>query len=307
MEKLTIIIPAYNEEKNIERAARVVLEEMKGLPLMTTILFVDDGSRDNTFAEIERMKGELGTVQGIRFSRNFGKEAALFAGLKEAEGDYVAVMDCDLQHPPKVLKEMTEILIHNPDLDVVEGRKRSRGKESAFHKLFAKLFYGMINGSSGLDLSGATDFKVMRRPVVEALNEMPERLTFFRALSAWVGFKTESVLFDVEERQEGTTKWSYKKLFKYALLSISSFSNVPMQIVTLCGVLFFIFAVVLGAETLWNFAFGHAVEGFTTVILLLLIMGSIIMFSLGVLGYYLAKIYEEIKMRPRYIVSKRVK
>ena len=175
--------------------------------------------------------------------------------------------------------------------EVVEAVKASRGKEGIIYKLFAKTFYRMMKNSSAIDLE------------VNALNEMPERLTFFRALSSWVGFRTERVEFDVAPRNAGKTKWSFRKLFRYAISSITSFTNVPMQIITWSGVLFFIFAVILAIQTLVNFCTGKAADGFSTVILLLLIIGSILMLGIGIMGYYLSKIYEEIKQRPRYIVS----
>ena len=161
----------------------------------------------------------------------------------------------------------------------------------------------MMKNSSNIELDGASDYKLMDRKVVDALNEMPERLTFFRALSSWVGFRTERVEFDVAPRNAGKTKWSFRKLFKYALSSITSFTNVPMHIITWSGILFFLFAVILAVQTIVNFCTGTAADGFSTVILLLLIIGSILMLGIGIIGYYLSKIYEEIKQRPRYIVS----
>ena len=187
--------------------------------------------------------------------------------------------------------------------EVVEAIKASRGKEGIVYKLFAKTFYRMMRNSSNIELDGASDYKLMDRKVVNALNEMPERLTFFRALSSWVGFRTERVEFDVAPRNAGKTKWSFRKLFKYALSSITSFTNVPMHIITWSGILFFIFAVILAVQTIVNFCKGTAADGFSTVILLLLIIGSILMLGIGIIGYYLSKIYEEIKQRPRYIVS----
>lgn len=297
---ISVVIPAYNEQENIPVAA----ERLGGIlaPLSDyELIFVDDGSKDGTWALIKQLSETDGHIRGLHFSRNFGKEGAIFAGLKAADGDCVAVIDCDLQHPPELLEKM--YYAWKSGAEVVEAVKSSRGHEGFIYKLFAKTFYRMMKNSSDIDLDGASDYKLMDRKVVDALNEMPERLTFFRALSSWVGFTTEKIKFDVEPRNAGKTKWSFRKLFKYALSSITSFTNVPMHIITVTGVLFFIFAVILGIQTIVNFCMGTAADGFSTVILLLLIIGSILMLGIGIVGYYMSKIYEEIKQRPRYIIS----
>lgn len=297
---ISVVIPAYNEQENIPVAA----ERLGGIlaPLSEyELIFVDDGSKDGTWALIKQLSETDEHIRGLHFSRNFGKEGAIFAGLKAAEGDCVAVIDCDLQHPPELLEKMYSAW--KGGAEVVEAIKSSRGHEGIIYKLFAKTFYRMMKNSSDIDLDGASDYKLMDRKVVDALNEMPERLTFFRALSSWVGFTTEKIKFDVEPRNAGKTKWSFRKLFRYALSSITSFTNVPMHIITVTGVLFFIFAVILGIQTIVNFCMGTAADGFSTVILLLLIIGSILMLGIGIVGYYMSKIYEEIKQRPRYIIS----
>ena len=299
---LSVVIPAFNEQENIP----VTTERMREILSPITeyeLIFVDDGSRDNTWKIIKELSEKDSSVKGLHFSRNFGKEGAIFAGLKAASGDCVAVIDCDLQHPPELLPEMLDAWKNGAE--VVEAVKASRGKEGIIYKLFAKTFYRMMKNSANVDLDGASDYKLMDRKVVDALNEMPERLTFFRALSCWVGFKTEKIEFDVAPRNAGKTKWSFRKLFKYALSSITSFTNVPMQIITVSGILFFIFAIILGIQTIVNFCTGNAADGFSTVILLILITGSILMLGIGIIGYYLSKIYEEIKCRPRYIVSEK--
>lgn len=297
---ISVVIPAYNEQENIPAAS----ERLGGIlaPLDDyELIFVDDGSRDGTWELIKQLGETDEHIRGLHFSRNFGKEGAIFAGLKAADGDCVAVIDCDLQHPPELLEKMYTAWKNGAE--VVEAIKASRGKEGIVYKLFAKTFYRMMKNSSNIELDGASDYKLMDRKVVDALNEMPERLTFFRALSSWVGFRTERVEFDVAPRNAGKTKWSFRKLFKYALSSITSFTNVPMHIITWSGILFFLFAVILAVQTIVNFCTGTAADGFSTVILLLLIIGSILMLGIGIIGYYLSKIYEEIKQRPRYIVS----
>ena len=298
---LSIIIPAYNEEENIENTASVISTLMKENDIPCEIIFVDDGSKDRTWELIDGLSKKNDSVRGLKFSRNFGKEGAIFAGLSACLGDCAVVIDCDLQHPPEVMLEMYELW--NQGYQVVEAVKASRGKEGFVYKFFAKTFYRLMKNSSNVDLDRASDYKLMDRQVIDALNELPERITFFRALSSWVGFKTAKVEFHVAPRNAGKSKWSFRKLFKFALSNLTGFTNVPMQVVTVMGILFFILSIVFGVQTIVNFCTGNAQAGFTTVILLILLSSSIIMMALGIIGYYIAKIYEEIKNRPRYIVS----
>lgn len=288
----------------IKKAAETIGGILKKEKIDYEIVFVDDGSKDATWMEIENAGKEDEHVNGVHFSRNFGKESAMMAGLENAGGDCVVVMDCDLQHPPETIVEMYRLW--QQGYEVVEGVKRTRGKESVFHKMSAGLFYKMISKAVKIDMSHASDFKLLDRRAVEALLEMPERNAFFRALSSWIGFKTVSVEFDVHEREVGESKWSTKSLIRYAISNIVSFSSAPMMLVGFTGILGFLFAVILGIQTLVNYFSGNAVEGFTTVILLILIMGSFILMGMGVIGYYIAKIYEEVKCRPRYIISKKI-
>lgn len=300
---LSVVLPAYNEEKMIKKAAGTIGNILKNEEIDYEIVFVDDGSKDGTWREIESAGKEDEHVNGVRFSRNFGKESAMMAGLENADGDCVVVMDCDLQHPPETIVEMYRLW--QQGYEVVEGVKRTRGKESIFHKMSAGLFYRMISKAVKIDMSHASDFKLLDRRAVEALLEMPERNAFFRALSSWIGFRSISVEFDVRNREIGESKWSTKSLIRYAISNIVSFSSAPMTVVTITGILGLLFAVILGIQTLVNYFSGHAVEGFTTVILIILIMGSLILMGLGIIGYYIAKIYEEVKCRPRYIISKK--
>lgn len=303
---LSIIIPSYNEERNIEKTFAVVTEVLEANGIDFEIIFINDGSSDSTWQKISDLAHENDNVTSVDFSRNFGKESAIFAGLEIASGDACVLMDCDLQHPPETIIEMYNIWKNN-DVDIVEGRKKSRGKESKLYKCFSMLFYRILNKSSGLDMDSASDFKLLDRKVVDALNTMPERLTFFRAMSSWVGFRTEKIYFEVAERQEGKSKWSGRSLFRYAINSITSFTSAPLHLVTVFGIITFIISVVLGIDTLYNKIWGNSEAGFPTVIILQLLTTSIIMFSLGIIGYYISKIYEEIKNRPRYIITKIVK
>ncbi|MBQ4275613.1 MAG: glycosyltransferase family 2 protein [Lachnospiraceae bacterium] len=305
MGRLSVIIPSFNEEDNIENTASVVANVLKEAGIDYDLLFVSDGSTDNTFSIVENLSKEDNRIQGIQFSRNFGKEAAIFAGLEYADGDCVAVMDCDLQHPARVLVDMYHLW--EEGYEVVEGIKSKRGKENPFYRLFTKIFYGIMSSLMKLDMNATSDFKLLDRKVVEAMLELPERNTFFRALSFWAGFKSTSVSFDVEERKAGKSKWSFSGLVKYAVSNTTSFTTAPLKFVFVLGMLLMAFSVILGIETLVNYFLGIAADGFTTVILLLLIVGGCIMISLGIIGHYIARIYEEVKGRPRYIVSKTTK
>lgn len=302
---LSVILPAYNEEKMIRKAAEAIDALLLAEQIPYELIFVNDGSKDATWQAIEQEAARNDKVVGINFSRNFGKEAAMLAGLAAASGDCCAVMDCDLQHPPETLVEMYRLW--GQGYEVVEGVKRSRGRESALHRASAGLFYKMISAAVRIDMSRASDFKLLDRKAVDALLAMPERNLFFRALSSWIGYRTASVEFDVQERTEGESKWSTWSLVQYAVKNIVAFSTVPMQCVTVAGAFVFLMAVVLGIQSLIKYFSGRAVEGFTTVILLILIIGSIIMISLGIIGYYIAKIYEEVKGRPRYLISRTVR
>ena len=278
-----------------------VLEENK---IEYELVFVDDGSKDRTWEEIVKAAEGNSRIHGVHFSRNFGKESAIFAGLACARGDAVAVMDCDLQHPPGTLVEMYRLW--EQGYEIVEGVKRTRGRESIFHAFSAGMFYRMMSRATKIDMSRASDFKLLCRKAVDTLLAMPERNAFFRAMSGWIGFRTASVEFDVQEREAGESKWSTFSLIRYAITNIVGYSAAPMQFVTGAGVAVLVLAIVLGIQTLVHYFSGRAVEGFTTVILLVLLMGSIVMISLGIIGYYISRIYEEVKGRPKYIISKQV-
>ena len=298
---LSVILPAYNEESSVPRAAQVICTLLEQADIRHEVIFIDDGSKDDTWTMISAQVANHPQVRGVRFSRNFGKEAAIFAGLAQARGNCVVVLDCDLQHPPEKILEMYRLW--EQGYQVVEGVKVSRGKESPLHTLAAKTFYSLISRATGIDMSRASDFKLLDRRAVDTLLAMREKNAFFRALSSWIGFSTTQVEFEVQPRLEGTSKWSFRSLTKYALVNLTSFSAAPLQLITLLGVMVFLCSVVLGIWFLWQKLSGQALEGFTTVILLQLIIGSVLMICLGIIGYYVARIYEEIKDRPRYIVA----
>lgn len=300
---LSVILPAYNEEKMIDTAARTISDILDKAEIDFELLFVDDGSKDSTWNEIKRVSAENERVSALHFSRNFGKEAAMFAGLEEVRGDCCVILDCDLQHPPEKIVEMYRLW--QQGYEVVEGIKASRGRESAFHGFAARSFYSLISSATKMDMSSSSDFKLLDRKVVNALNAMPERKVFFRALSFWVGFKRTEISYEVQERTAGESKWSTVSLIKYAVSNISSFTSAPLHIVTFFGFVMLAIALVFGTVSIVQKIAGQALGGFTTVILLLLIIGSIIMISLGIIGFYISRIYEELKGRPRYIVSEK--
>ena len=299
--RLSVVLPAYNEEESVPLAADVIGDLLTKAGIDHELIFVNDGSRDHTWRAIQEAAARRPQVRGIRFSRNFGKEAAIFAGLAQAKGDCCVVLDCDLQHPPEKILEMYRLW--QQGWQVVERVKISRGKESPLHTLAAKTFYRFLSGATRIDMSHASDFKPLDRRAVDVLVAMREKNAFFRALSSWIGFDTTQVEFEVQPRAAGQSKWSLRSLTRYAVTNLAAFSTAPLQIVTILGVLVFLCSLVLGCWSLWQKINGQALEGFTTVILLLLLIGSALMVCLGILGYYIAKIYEEIKDRPRYIVA----
>ena len=302
---ISVILPSYNEEENIQRAAEHIGRVLRPEHMDYELVFVNDGSRDGTWQKIVDLAQADPHVVGVNFSRNFGKEAAILAGLAQAKGDCCAVMDCDLQHPPETLVEM--IRLWREGYEVIEGVKRSRGEESGLHRFAAGSFYRIMSKATKVDMSRASDFKLIDRKAVNAILSLPEKNAFFRALSSWVGFKTISVEFDVQEREAGKSKWNSRSLISYAVRNITSFSSAPLQLITVCGGIVLALAVIMGIQTLVRYFSGTAVEGFTTVILLILLIGSVLMLSLGLIGYYLAQIYNELKNRPRYLISEVVR
>lgn len=302
---LSVIIPAYNEEQNIFRTAETIGRILSEAAIEYEIIFVDDGSKDSTWHSIVKAAQKDPCVSGISFSRNFGKESAIYAGLSHANGGCSVVIDCDLQHPPEKIVEMYNLWENG--YEVIEAVKSSRGKESALHTFAARCFYEMMSRATKIDMMRASDFKLLDRKAVAALLTLPERNAFFRALSSWIGFKTVQIEFDVQERMEGESKWSTGSLVKYAISNVTSFSTAPMQIITFLGCITLIVSVCMGTLALYQKFMGQALEGFTTVIILVLFTSSIIMMSLGIVGYYLAKMYDEIKGRPKYIVAKSVR
>ena len=302
MSRLSVVLPAYNEELMTAKVCRTLKEILDHEGISYELVLVDDGSSDGTWNQIEQISEQDPNVTAVHFSRNFGKEAAIVAGLAQASGDAVAVMDCDLQHPPETLVKMFRLW--EQGYEIVEGIKTNRGKESLLHRKSAGFFYGIMSRATGFDMQNASDFKLLDRKAVESVLSMPERSMFFRAASSWIGYRSTSVLFEVQEREAGESKWSARSLISYAFRNIVAFTTLPLQFVTAGAVGCFICSLILLVYSLVRYFTGHAVEGYTKLLIVLLFIGSAVMMSLGIIGYYIARIYEEVKKRPRYIVSK---
>lgn len=298
---LSVVIPAFNEQEMVPAAAEQIDGILSRAGIPHELIFIDDGSRDATWAEIRAESERRDTVRGVHFSRNFRKEAAIFAGLQAADGDCVAVIDCDLQHPPEKLVEMYRLW--EQGVEVVEGVKTDRGEESLAHRVAAKTFYRLISEATHIDMTRASDFKLLDRKAVNVLLSMREKRAFFRALSSWIGFRTAEVPYEVRERAAGESKWSTWLLIKYALSNITAFTSLPLHLITGCGAASFLAALVVGIVSIVRLAMGRVVTGLTGAVILLLFLSGLIMVGLGIIGYYLGNIYMEIQDRPRFIVS----
>lgn len=310
MNKISLIVPCYNEETNIKPFYNEILKLFNDSDKNQLddadfeLYFVNDGSKDNTLSEIIELHKKDSRVKCISFSRNFGKEAALFAGIRNVTGDCTVLLDADLQHPPFVLVEMYKKW--KEGYEVVEGVKSDRGKETFLHKIFTKVFYGIISKAVGMNMKNSSDYKLLDKKVVAELAALKERNTFFRALSFWVGFKTATVWYEVAERKNGTTKWSTKSLIKYAINNVICFSYAPLHIITVIGVVFTTIGLVFAFDAIVSFFSGKAASGYPTLICIILIGFGGVMVCLGIIGVYIAQIYDEVKGRPQYIIGEKI-
>ena len=291
---ISVIIPSYNEEENIFEAAQAVSGVLADSEY--ELIFVDDGSTDGTWQKITEASADP-HIRGLRFSRNFGKEPAIRAGLEAASGDAAVVMDCDLQHPPKVIPEM--IKKWENGAKVVEGKKSARGSKGSSYSVFAAAFNSVMTRATGFDMSGASDFILLDREAVKAVLSYGESGSFFRALAQYVGFESEAVYYDVAERERGSGKWTFFKLLSYALKNIASFTSAPLLLGLASGAVVIAAAVVLFILK-WC---GADLGSFGAGVLALMLVGGLILISLGIIGYYLSRIYDEVKRRPKYIIS----
>lgn len=301
---IDIIVPCYNEEdvlKLFYEESSKVTDNISDYSCR--YIFVDDGSRDKTLSILMELSNEHKNVKYISFSRNFGKEAAMYAGLDHSTGDYVVIMDADLQHPPTMIPDMIKGI--QEGYDCCAARRTTRKGEAPVRSLFSRMFYRVNKKMTNIDLvQGAVDFRIMTRQMVDSVLELSERQRFSKGIFSWVGFKTKWLPYENVERPLGSTKWSFWGLFKYAIDGITSFSITPLRIVTGMGFLISIFAFIYSIVTLIKtIIFGIDVPGYTTTLCAILFLGGIIELSIGVLGEYIANIYMEVKNRPLYILK----
>lgn len=302
---LSVVIPSYKEEDMIEKTAKTITSILRDRDIDYELIFVDDGSTDSTWDKILGQSAKNPKVRGLRFSRNFGKEAAIVAGLEHIKGDCCVLIDCDLQHPPEIIPQMYDKWLQG--IQIVEAEKADRGKESWFRKTATSVFYKMISKAVGIDMERSSDFKLMDKKVVEAVLRLPERRAFFRAVSAWVGFKKDVVEFEVQEREAGASKWSTKDLIRYAIRNIAAFSTSAMQFASVIGSLSIITALILAIIRAIEIIFTDKVFTLNYIILIsIFLMSGIILVFQGVTAYYIDYILEETKARPRYIVADEV-
>jgi polyisoprenyl-phosphate glycosyltransferase len=299
--RLSLVVPAFQEGASLAVGLRAIHAAARSTSLAFELIVIDDGSTDETWPTLAAVAVELPEIVAVRLSRNFGKEGAIAAGLDLVTGDGCIVMDADLQHPPALVPELVRRW-REEGWDVVEAVKADRGQESLLHRLTTRTFYRAAAWLTGYDLQDASDFKLIDRRVLTEWRRLGERATFFRGLVAWLGFSRTQVPFAVPPRHSGVSRWSLTALGGLAVQAVTSFSALPLQLVTVLGVVMLLLGVGVGAQAIRLWAQGLALPGFTTVILLQLLIGGLLMISLGIIGTYLARIYEEVKGRPRYVV-----
>ncbi len=304
MDAIAIIIPAYNEAQSIAANLAVIRAAVDTIADTEFMLVViDDGSHDDTGAIVRQLHLQDARVQLLSMNRHYGKESAIAAGLQSTRHlDAVIVMDSDLQHPPTLIADM--VAHWRSGARVVEAVKESRGNESFMRGTLARIFYRLFNFFTRLGIDGHTDFKLLDKEVVNACCDLPEHGRFFRGLVVWLGFETVQIPFDVPRSTRRRSAWGSGALFRYAIDSITSFTAFPLQIVSALGALTFLLSIVIGGMALADKLAGRAVDGFTTVILLILIIGSVLMFSVGLIGIYVGRIYDEVKRRPNFLINR---
>lgn len=300
---ISIVIPVFNEGDSIEHNLPKILSELENKRhIVFQILVVNDGSTDDTLEKLYTLCNKYDSLEIICFNRNFGKEAAIHAGLFHSKGDAAIVMDSDLQHPPNLISKM--LALWEDGADSVEACKSSRGNESLPKKILAQGFYFTFKLLTKLDIKGHSDFKLLDRKVINAYLSLPERKRFFRGIIPWMGFPSKKIQFSVVERTHGKSSWARSQLIKFAITGLTGFTSTPLHIVTGLGVIYILASVVVGGMALYQKYMGTAVAGFPTVILLILITGALILFSLGQIGIYIEQIFDEIKQRPTYLINK---
>ena len=299
---LSVLIPVHNEGEQIAENLWLIHAEASKAGLPMEMIAIDDGSTDNTWDVLQTMVEQIAGLKALRFSRNFGKEGAICAGLAQSSGQACIVIDSDLQHPPELIPEMVR-LWRDEHWEIIEGIKKTRGTESLINRIGARFFYRTLSGLSGYNLYGSSDFKLLDRKVRDAWLDMRERNTFFRGMVSWLGFRRKQITFSVAKRRLTESRWSFLSLFRLAIVAITAFSSLPLQAVTILGGLFLLCAILFSTYALVMYFAGLAFPGFTTVIILELLIGGVLMVSLGIIGTYIAQIYQEVKYRPRYVVA----
>ncbi len=303
MKKMSIVVPCYNEENNISNFYKEMIETLNKVKenYSYEIIFVNDGSNDKTEIEIKKIRKLDENVILISFSRNFGKEAAIYAGLNSATGDLVALIDADLQHPPRTILEMIKGI--NEGYDVVATKRKNRKGEPVVKSLFSKLFYRMMRMFIPIE-KNVQDFRLMKREVVDAILSLKEYNRFSKGIFTWVGFNIKYIEIENIERKAGKTKWSFRKLFSYAIEGITSFTTVPLKASTLMGFFISIIAIISTIIIiLQTLIYGKDVPGYASIITAILFMGGVQLISIGILSEYISKMYLEIKKRPKYIIK----
>lgn len=299
---ISAVIPAYNESQGLSAALTHIAGILNACENAWEIIVVDDGSRDETYQQICQLSKAEPRIKGLSLSRNFGKEAAMLAGLAHAKGEAVIIIDADLQHPPSFIPEMVDKW--RAGAQIVHAVKRSREEDSAAKRAAAYCINQMISGLGGINVKNSSDFKLLDREIVDIIvDQLPERERFFRGLTSWLGFSEAYIYFDVASRQGDESKWSFWQLLELAITALTSFTSMPLRIVTLLGFATLILGFFVASDALLSLAHGQSVSGFATIIISLLLIGSFIMISLGIIGEYIAKIYEEVKARPHYLVK----
>ncbi|HEL2254664.1 TPA: glycosyltransferase family 2 protein [Streptococcus suis] len=304
---ISVIVPCFNEEEAIPYFYDAMEKVRKEMGEQFEYIFVNDGSKDRTLTVLRQLSGQDRAVRYLSFSRNFGKEAALYAGLQAAQGELVTVMDVDLQDPPEMLMEMKAMLDGNPDLDCVGTRRVSRDSEPPIRSFFAKLFYKLMNKISQVEVvDGARDFRLMRRHMVDAILSVSEYNRFSKGIFAWVGFETEYLPYENVERIAGETSWSFWKLLSYSIEGIINFSDTPLNIASYTGFFTFLLSLVLMVFVVFKtLVFGDPTIGWPSTICIILFLGGLQLMTIGILGKYLAKVFLETKKRPIYIVKEK--
>ena len=305
MKNVSIVVPCYNEEETVNLFYERITDVINSLSNYSfEIIFINDGSKDNTLKNIKSLADNDSIIKYVSFSRNFGKESALYAGLKKSRGDYVVVIDVDLQDPPELISTMLDI-VENEDYDIVATRRSTREGEPIIRSFFARMFYKLINRISDVKLvDGARDYRLMTRQVVDSILELSEYNRFSKGLFNWVGFNTKWLEFENIQRSAGSTSWSFWSLFNYSIEGIVAFTTIPLSISTFFGVVFSLISfVMIILIVVRNLLFSNPVAGWTSTVSIILLLGGIQLLSIGVLGKYLEKTYIETKNRPIYIIK----